>query len=187
MSPWALWGSSTTGQAVQEVLTVVERCSEPSESLGSMGKQHHRTSYARSAHMYWDVPMSQVSPWAQWGSSTTWQAVLELLTCVERCSEPSESLGSMGKQHHRTKATKATLVPINRMKSSIDWKTKKYLFIHFFIIDLTSISEVCITVSSIALLVTETYCIYRSPIMHPDIYIYVSKSVLIAWKSFKRL
>ena len=169
-----------------EVLTCFKRCSEPSESLGSMGKQHHRTSCAICAHRCWEVlwakwvlglygeaapqdklckkcspllrgVLSQVSPWAQWGSSTTGQAVLYVLTVVERCSEPSESLGSMGKQHHRTKATKATLVPINRMKSSIDWKTKKYLFIHFFIIDLTSISEVCITVSSIALLVTETY------------------------------
>merc|ERR1719228_1923282 len=40
--------------------------------------------------------------------------------CVERCSDPpKESLGSMGKQHHRMKAMKATLVPTNRMKSSI--------------------------------------------------------------------
>jgi len=40
---------------------------------------------------------------------------------VVRCSEPPrESLGSMGKQHHKMKAMKATLVPTRRMKSSID-------------------------------------------------------------------
>lgn len=32
------------------------------------------------------------------------------------------SLGMTGKQHHRTKATNATNVPINNMKSSIVWK-----------------------------------------------------------------
>ena len=46
-------------------------------------------------------------------------------TWVERCSEPRESFGSMGKQHHSTKAMKATLVPISRMKSSMDWEKRK--------------------------------------------------------------
>ena len=40
-----------------------------------------------------------------------------------RCSDPpSESLGSIGKQHQRMKAMKATLVPTSKMKSSIDCK-----------------------------------------------------------------
>ena len=54
-----------------------------------------------------------------WGSTVDWSIV----TCVERCSDPPRlSLGSIGKQHQRMKATKATLVPTSRMKSSIDWK-----------------------------------------------------------------
>ena len=43
-----------------------------------------------------------------------------IVTCVVRCSDPpKESFGSMGKQHQRMKAMKATLVPTNRMKSSM--------------------------------------------------------------------
>ena len=42
-------------------------------------------------------------------------------TCVDKCSEPPRlSFGSMGKQHQSMNATKATLVPTRRMKSSID-------------------------------------------------------------------
>ena len=44
-------------------------------------------------------------------------------TCVDKCSDPPKlSFGSMGKQHQSMNATKATLVPTRRMKSSIDWK-----------------------------------------------------------------
>ena len=56
-----------------------------------------------------------------WGWGWGWRPLCP--TCVERCSDPPRlSFGSIGKQHHRMKATKATLVPTSRMKSSIDWK-----------------------------------------------------------------
>ena len=46
-----------------------------------------------------------------------------ILTCVDKCSEPPKlSFGSIGKQHQRMNAMKATLVPTRSIKSSIDWK-----------------------------------------------------------------
>ena len=53
---------------------------------------------------------------------------LSLSTCVDKCSDPPKlSFGSMGKQHQSMNATKATLVPTRRMKSSIDWKKSSVL------------------------------------------------------------
>ena len=66
-----------------------------------------------------------------WQIKRLWkESVVGWSTCVVRCSEPPrESFGSMGKQHHRMKAMKATLVPTNRMKSSILCKCPKLLFV----------------------------------------------------------
>ena len=51
-----------------------------------------------------------------------------MITWVVRCSDPpKESLGSIGKQHQRMKAMKATLVPTNSMKSSMLCQKKEVI------------------------------------------------------------
>ena len=51
-----------------------------------------------------------------------------MITWVVRCSDPpKESFGSIGKQHQRMKAMKATLVPTNSMKSSMLCQKKEVI------------------------------------------------------------
>ena len=140
------------------MLTCFKRCSEPSESLGSMGKQHHRTSCAICAHRCWEVL------WAKW------------------------VLGLYGEAAPQDKGHKGHTCP-NQQDEVLYWLKDKKIFIytffyHWFNFDLRSLYYCLFYCSSGN---RDLYNIYRSPIMHPDIYIYVSKSVLIAWKSFKRL